>query len=168
MNIKKCLKDEFAVIGKVGKTSDGEDFVNGLWKKANEGVNEIASLVKRDGNGVPVGFWGLRSAEKMPLAEWADGEEGMYLAGLEVKNDAYAPLGWIKWVVPASVYVSVQVEGKIEDAVREVKKYCEKNQLIIKGAYHEYMNAFLPGQLILFFPVVEKSIFILSKEGKKE
>jgi predicted transcriptional regulator YdeE len=167
MNIKRCRKEEFTVIGKQGNTNEGEDFVNALWKKANEGMNEIASLVKCDGRGMPVGFWGIRSSFTTPFAEWENGE-GLYMAGLEAKDGSFAPMGWTKWVIPESVYVSVQVEGTIEAAVSEVKKYCEKNHLIITGAYHEYMNVFLPGQLILFFPVKEKSVFILSEEGKAE
>ena len=164
MEIKRVRKDEFTVIGKLGTTAEGENFVNALWKKANEGFEEISSLVKRDAQGVPVGFWGLRSSLDTPLDEWKDGE-GSYLAGLEVKDGSMAPMGWTKWVVPESLYLSVCVDGSIEAAVREVEKYIKKNQLILKGAYHEYMNVFLPGQLLLFFPVKEKSIHILSNEG---
>lgn len=166
MKIQRLRKDTFTVIGKQGTTADGEDFVNALWKKANEGADEIASLIKRDGKGIPVGFWGLRSSLETPFAEWKDGE-GLYLAGLEVKDDSFAPMGWSKWVVPASVYVSIEVEKSIEAAVREVEAYVKKNKLIITGAYHEYMNALLPGRLILFFPVKEKSIYILPDEPIK-
>ena len=112
MEIKRVRKDEFTVIGKLGSTAEGENFVNALWKKANEGFEEISSLVKCDAQGVPVGFWGLRSSLDTPLDEWKDGE-GSYLAGLEVKNGSMAPMGWTKWVVPESLYLSVCVEGSI-------------------------------------------------------
>ncbi len=167
MNIKRCRKEAFTVIGKQGTTRDGEDFVNVLWKKANEGMDQIASLVKRDRMGAPVGFWGIRSSLTVPLNEWENGE-GLYLAGLEVEDGSFAPLGWTKWELPASSYVSVEVEDSIEKAVSAVKDYAEKNELIIKGAYYEYMNVFLPGKLLLFFPVKEKSIHLFPVDSDKE
>jgi len=167
MVIQRCRKGEFAVIGKKGSTSDGEDFVNVLWRKTNTGMDEIADLTDRDRNGVPVGFWGLRSASDMSFSEWEDGE-GLYLAGVEAKLDAFAPMGWTKWVIPASSYVSVEVEGSIEKAVEEVKKYAKKNKLTITGAYHEYMNAFLPGKLLLFFPVTEPTSFVFENPNLKK
>ncbi len=167
MVIRRCRKDAFTVIGKQGSTRDGEDFVNGLWKKANEGMAEIDSLVKRDVRGLPVGFWGVRSSLTVPLEEWENGE-GLYTAGLEVKDGSFAPMGWTKWELPASSYVSVEVENSIEKAVEAVKKYTEENGLIIKSAYYEYMNVLMPGKLILFFPVKEKSVFVLPEDVEKE
>ncbi len=155
MLIQKCHKDAFTVIGKKGSTADGIGFVGELWKKANGGMKEIVSLMKRDKKGVPVGCWGLRSDLSGGFGEWEDGE-GLYLAGVEAKEGACAPFGWTKWTVPASNYVSVHVEGKKADAIEEAMAYMEKAQLAAKGAYHEYMNPLVPGQMILFFPVEDK------------
>lgn len=36
MEIKRCKKESFVVIGKEGYTLDGEGFIQKLWKSANE------------------------------------------------------------------------------------------------------------------------------------
>ena len=164
MIINKCHKAAFSVIGKMGSTDDGPKFVAGLWMQANAEMNAIIRLAKRDKKGIPVGCWGLRSDFGKQLAEWEDGR-GLYLAGVEVPNSAAAPAGFEKWDVPASNYVSVKVDGEIEDAVREVKEYTEKAGLDIAGAYFEYMNIVEPG-LILFFPVKDKEKFVFPPRRK--
>jgi hypothetical protein len=61
MDIKKCTKESFSVIGKEGSTYDGNGFIQKLWKNVNKHFNEIESLVKKDENGNPVGSWGAMS-----------------------------------------------------------------------------------------------------------
>ena len=165
MTIKKAHKKAFTVIGKKGSTADGLGFVGELWKKANGSMEEILPLIKRDKEGMPVGCWGIRSNMAGDLGEW-ENDEGMYLAGVEVKDDALAPFGWTKWTIPASNYVSVFVEGRKADAVKEAKAYIEKAGLDVTGAYHEYMNPILPGQVFLFFPVKDRESFVFERPKK--
>lgn len=160
MNVIKLYKESFSVIGKKGSEADGGGFVTELWKKANQDIREILPLAKRRGPEGLVSCWGLRSDSALNLQEWGDGGDGLYLAGVEVENDTFAPLGWSKWTVPASNYVSVQVEGKTADAIREAREYIRKKGLEITGAYFEYMNPLAPGQLQLFFPVKDKEKFV--------
>lgn len=47
MNIKKCIKESFTVIGKEGFTKEGDGFIQKLWENANSHFNEIQSLVKK-------------------------------------------------------------------------------------------------------------------------
>ena len=47
MDIKKCTKESFSVIGKEGSTYDGNGFIQKLWENANEHFNEIESFVKK-------------------------------------------------------------------------------------------------------------------------
>ena len=37
--------------------------------------------------------------------------QGLYLAGLECFDDAQAPEGWTKWVVPSYEYIYVECES---------------------------------------------------------
>ena len=42
MNIEKCIKETFSVIGKEGSTEDGPGFVQNLWADANSHFVEVA------------------------------------------------------------------------------------------------------------------------------
>ena len=57
MEINKCVKKSFVVIGKEGSTEDGEGFIARLWEDANSHFQEIAHLVKRDKEGNIGGVW---------------------------------------------------------------------------------------------------------------
>jgi len=59
MEIKNYAKESLSVIGKEGSKNDGEGFIQQLWENANRHYNEIEPFVKKDGNGNPVGFWGI-------------------------------------------------------------------------------------------------------------
>lgn len=159
MVISKSHKKAFTVIGKKGSTEDGLGFVGELWKKANSGMEEVLPLIKRDKKGKPVGCWGIRSGFSGDFGEW-ENDEGLYLAGVEVNDDALAPFGWTKWVVPESNYVSIRVEGKKADAVKDALAYIKRAGLKVTGAYHEYMNPLAPGQVFLFFPVQDYEAYV--------
>ena len=46
------------------------------------------------------------------FAPWEDNfTKGLYLAGAECKNDAEAPKGWTKWVIPSYEYLYVESNG---------------------------------------------------------
>lgn len=51
MEINKCTKESFAVIGKEGSTDDGAGFIQKLWDDANSNFNEVQHLVKKDSSG---------------------------------------------------------------------------------------------------------------------
>ena len=83
-----------------------------LWQAANTRFGEIEPLVKRDENGVPVGFWGAMSDFSLSFRPWENGfSEGLYLAGAEVREDAEAPADWTKWTVPGYTYLRVKAEA---------------------------------------------------------
>jgi hypothetical protein len=48
MEIKKCIKESFWVIGKEGSTNDGKGFIQKLWADANSNFEEVAPLSKKD------------------------------------------------------------------------------------------------------------------------
>jgi hypothetical protein len=70
MEIKKCIKESFSVVGKEGSTNDGDGFIQKLWEDANNHYNEIVALVKTDKNGNPVGFWGAMSDFSRSFKPW--------------------------------------------------------------------------------------------------
>ena len=51
MQINKCIKEAFTVIGKEGSTRDGEGFIQKLWEDANSHFQEVEQLAKRDEKG---------------------------------------------------------------------------------------------------------------------
>lgn len=116
MDIKKCRKESFNVIGKEGNTNDGNGFIQKLWDDANSHYNEIEPLTKKDENGNPAGFWGAMSDMSRSFNPWENGfTKGLYLAGAEVEDNAEAPDGWTKWTIPSYEYLYVRVENGVEN-----------------------------------------------------
>lgn len=47
MEINRCIKESFTVIGKEGSTTAGAGFIQSLWEDANGHFNEVAHLAKK-------------------------------------------------------------------------------------------------------------------------
>ena len=47
MEISRCVKESFTVIGKEGSTGDWEGFIMRLWEDANSHFGEVADLAKK-------------------------------------------------------------------------------------------------------------------------
>ena len=63
-------------------------------------------LAKKDENGNLVGIWGAMSHLSRSLKPWEDNfSKGLYLAGFECDDDAEAPKGWTKWIIPGYEYL---------------------------------------------------------------
>ena len=105
MIVEKCVKDSFVVIGKEGSTSDGEGFIQKLWADANSHFEEVQPLAKKNENGDLVGIWGAMSDFSHSFNPWEDFNKGLYLAGVECRDDAVAPDGWTKWMIPGYEYL---------------------------------------------------------------
>ena len=113
---------KIAVIGKEGLCTKEKNVVQDLWQQANSNFSDIAELGKKNADGSFVGFWGAMSDETLSFMPWTDGfSRGLYLAGVEVYEDAPIPDGWVKWVMPARKYLVTEVQpenyGKIFDYV---------------------------------------------------
>ena len=151
MEIKKCVKESFSVIGKEGSTNDGEGFIQKLWADANSNFAEVASLAKKDENGSLIGIWGAMSDLSRSFNPWEDNfTKGLYLAGVEVMDNAQAPQGWVKWTIPSYEYVYVKNES--QNTFTEVIEYMKENSIKLVGAVHDY-NCPEDGQGYIFFPV---------------
>ena len=150
MNVELIKKESFVVIGKEGSTADGEGFIRKLWADANTHFPEIASLVKKDENGNLVGIWGAMSDFSRSFAPWDDFSLGLYLAGAECADDAQAPQGWTKWIVPGYEYLRVQVEGP--DTFQKMIAYLREKGHTLAGAVHDFTDPGT-GTEYLYFPI---------------
>ena len=139
MNYPRSIKDSFTVIGKEGSTRDGEGFIPKLWAEANAHFSEISHLAKRNATGDLVGLWGAMSDFSRSFQPWEYGfREGLYLAGCECEDDAEAPEGWTKWVVPAYEYIYAEQED--ENTFRKLMAYMFQQGIPLAGAIQDYTD----------------------------
>lgn len=150
MKIEKCVKKSFAVIGKEGSTSDGEGFIKRLWDNANSHFEEIRHLAKVDENGNLVGIWGAMSDFSRSFNPWENFSKGLYLAGVECNDDADAPDGWTKWIIPGYEYIYVECENG--DTFSQTIEYLKDNAIALAGAVHDFTCP-QTGKNYMFFPI---------------
>ena len=154
MEIKKCIKSSFSVIGKEGSTNDGNGFVNKLLENANNHFDEIESLAKKDEKGNILGIWGLMSDVSRNFKPWEENfTKGLYLAGVEVVANVETPDTWIKWTVPAFEYLYIKVDNEYNESLSYVLNYMDNNNIKLAGAVFDYNCPKENGQLYLFFPI---------------
>lgn len=151
MKIEKCIKESFVVIGKEGSTLDGNDFIGRLWEDANSRFNEVQHLAKKDENGNIVGIWGAMSDFSHSFNPWQDNfSKGLYLAGVECTDNAEAPKGWTKWVIPGYEYLYVECEDG--NTFPQVIDYMHQNNIALVGAVHDFTCP-ETGKNYMFFPI---------------
>ncbi len=150
MKIERCEKESFVVIGKEGSTLDGAGFIQKLWDDANSHFEEIQHLVKKDQDGNIGGIWGAMSDFSLSFKPWEDFSKGLYLAGAECNDDAEAPDGWTKWVIPGYEYIYVECEG--DDTFPMTIKYLKDNGIPLVGAVHDFTCP-QTGKNYMFFPI---------------
>lgn len=150
MKLQRCEKKPFTVIGKEGSTSEGEGFIQKLWNDANSHFEEVRPLAKKDEDGQLVGIWGAMSDFSRSFAPWEDFCRGLYLAGVECNDDAEAPEGWTKWIIPGYEYIYVEQEK--EDTFSRTLQYLEENGISLAGAVHDFTCP-RTGKNYMFFPV---------------
>lgn len=151
MTIEKRIKDAFVVIGKEGSTLEGPGFIQKLWADANSHFGEVQPLAKKDENGNLVGIWGAMSDCSHSYNPWEDGfTKGLYLAGVECVDDARAPEGWTKWIIPGYEYLCAEVES--ERTFSDVLDYMNTNSIALAGAVHDFTCP-TSGKNYMFFPI---------------
>ena len=150
MTIERCEKESFVVIGKEGSSLDGAGFIQRLWEDANSHFEEIRHLAKTDEEGNIGGIWGAMSDFTRSFQPWEDFSRGLYLAGVECRDDAEAPDGWTKWTVPGYEYIYVECED--DNTFSDVINYMEENYIPLAGAVHDFICP-QTGKNYMFFPV---------------
>lgn len=156
MDIKIITKGSFDVIGKVGqgKSDRGYEWVPPLWGAANNDFEEIKTLAKLDQEGNMYGMWGAMSDINNDFKPW--GEEGKYLAGCEVVDDAHPPKNWTKWTIPAYKYITVTIkQDKYGEVFNKIlNTYFPQNDYNLVGAVHEYYKLDTASEEVtLYFPI---------------
>ena len=150
MKIEICEKESFVVIGKEGSTMDGAGFIQKLWDEANSHFGEVAHLAKKDEDGNISGIWGAMSDFSRSFQPWEGFQKGLYLAGVECNEDAQAPDGWTKWVIPDYEYIYVEREN--DNTFSEVIQYMKDNGIALAGAVHDFTCP-QTGKGYMFFPI---------------
>ncbi|MFC5405867.1 GyrI-like domain-containing protein [Cohnella soli] len=149
-------KKAFTVIGKLGQgyASESQSWIPTLWQEANGNFEEIRSLAKVDDGGNIVGIWGAMSDLFGQFNRWTN--QGKYLAGCEVLEDAIAPAGWTKWTIPAYKYAVIKCNHNTYQKIfnEMVNEFLPNHNFTIVGAVHEYYNPVeTNGELYLYFPI---------------
>lgn len=150
MEWKTVQKESFSVIGKQGSTEDGESFIQRLWQEANSQFDQVSALAKTDGAGGFAGFWGLMSDRGMNFLPWEnDFTQGLYLAGVEVKDGAQPPEGWVKWTSPAYEYLVAEAGP---DAFSQTLAHLRDQGLELAGAVYDFTDP-KTGESRQYFPI---------------
>ena len=150
MKIETRKKESFVVIGKEGATTDGAGFIQKLWDEANSHFGEIAHLAKKDEDGNISGIWGTMSDFSRSFQPWEGFQKGLYLAGVECNEDAEAPDGWTKWVIPGYEYIYMEREN--DNTFSEVIQYLKDKGIALAGAVHDFTCP-KTGKGYIFFPI---------------
>lgn len=150
------VKEQFTVIGQMGQglATNSTIWIPPLWQEANRRFSEINHLAKLNSDGMITGIWGAMSDVNEKFERW--GTEGKYLAGCEVIDDAEAPAGWVKWVIPSFKYIMVKCT---QDTYKKtfnhiLEAYFPQHEYTLAGAVQEfYQPQDQNGELSLLFPI---------------
>ena len=146
---------KIAIIGREGLCTKEKNVARDLWDQANACFSDVSELGMKNADGSYVGFWGAMSDETMSFMPWTDNyTRGLYLAGIEVYEDAPVPAGWVKWILPARRYLVTDVSpDTYEETFRHVMN-CLIPELgsELAGAVCDFTEP-ATGQNKLFFPV---------------
>lgn len=82
---------------------------------------------------------------------WEDNfSKGLYLAGIECADDAVAPFGWTKWVIPGFQFVKILCEDN--NTFGSGLKYLEEHGHKLAGAAQDYTDM-KTGNSYICFPI---------------
>ena len=147
----RIIKPAFTVIGMEGSTADGHGFIPALWETANSRFGEVAALAKTREDGSLCGIWGAMSDMNRSFRPWEEGfTRGLYLAGVEVRDDAQPPQGWVRWDIPGFEYI--RVENNAPDGFPRTLKMIAAEGLTLAGAVHDFTDP-ATGKSYMCFPV---------------
>ena len=149
--MERWIKPAFAVIGMEGATTDGPGFVSALWEKANGRFGEVAHLAKTTPDGTLCGIWGAMTDMSRSFRPWENNFScGLYLAGVEVRDDAQPPEGWTRWDVPGFEYV--RAENDAPDIFPRTLEALAREGLSFAGAVHDFTDP-ATGTGYMLFPI---------------
>lgn len=151
MNVVRLTKPAFSVIGKEGSTEDGRDVIPRLWEEANSHFPEVEQLAERNEDGSLAGIWGAMTDFSRSFQPWEeDFSRGLYLAGIQCREDAQPPRGWTKWRIPGFEYLAVECDR--ETIFRDMLAYLKEEGIPLSGAVQDYTDP-RTGKSYMLFPV---------------
>ena len=123
--MRSCARFLRKIFNELGKVT-AERYLDTEGAPVNLPDKGYASVTREyDEEGNLLGIWGAMSDLSRSFLPWEDGfTKGLYLAGVECVDDAEAPDGWTKWVIPGYEYLYVECEGG--DTFPQVIKYLEE------------------------------------------
>ena len=149
--MERIIKPAFAVIGMEGSTEDGPGFIQALWEKANSRFGEVAHLAKTNPDGSLCGVWGAMSDMSRSFRPWEDDfTRGLYLAGVEVVDNAQPPEGWVRWDIPGYEYI--RVENNTPDIFPRTLQALAEQGLSLAGAVHDFTDP-ATSKAYMLFPI---------------
>ena len=149
--MEHIIKPAFAVIGLEGSTEDGPGFIPALWEQANSRFGEVAHLAKTNPDGSLCGIWGAMSDFSRSFRPWEDDfTRGLYLAGVEVVDNAQPPEGWVRWDIPGYEYI--RVENNTPDIFPRTLQALAEQGLSLAGAVHDFTDP-STGKAYMLFPI---------------
>ena len=149
--MERIIKPAFAVIGMEGSTLDGPDFIPALWEKANSRFPEVAPLAQTNPDGSLCGIWGAMSDLSRTFQPWEENfTRGLYLAGVEVHDDAQPPEGWVRWDIPGFEYLRVERDNQF--CFSRGLAYLRDQGLSLAGAVHDFTDP-ATGTGYMLFPI---------------
>lgn len=147
--MQPMTRPAFSVIGMEGSTEDGPGFIQALWEKANSRFHEVEHLALKGAFGQPLAFWGAMTDMSRSFRPWEDNfTQGLYLAGVQVADDAVPPPGWTKWQIPGFVYM--RVEADLPDIFRRTLEALEYKDMPLVGAVQEFIDPDREESFMLF------------------
>ena len=147
----RWIKPAFAVIGMEGSTEDGPGFIQALWDRANSRFGEVAALAKTNPDGSLCGVWGAMTDFSRTFRPWEEGfTRGLYLAGVECRDDAAPPEGWVRLDIPGYEYV--RVENDAPDVFPRTLSQLAAEGLTLAGAVHDVTDP-STGKAYMVFPI---------------
>lgn len=149
--MERWIKSAFSVIGLEGCCS-GEDagVVGRLWEEANRRFPEVAPLAKANPDGSLAGVWGAMTDMSRAFLPWEEGfTRGLYLAGVECREDALPPEGWTRWEIPGFEYLRIPAGP---DAFAQGLQALEQEGAILAGAVQDFTDP-ASGRAYMCFPV---------------
>lgn len=81
---------------------------------------------------------------------WEEFRKGLYLAGVECEDNAEAPKGWTKWIIPGYEYLYAESEN--DHTFSDAIQYLKDHNLPLAGAVHDFTCP-QTGKNYMFFPV---------------
>ena len=111
----------------------------------------MSHLAKTNPDGTLCGIWGAMTDMSRSFRPWEDDfSRGLYLAGVEVHDDAQPPRGWTRWDVPGFEYIRLERDNQF--CFARGLALLRDEGLSLAGAVHDFTDP-ATGTGYMLFPI---------------